>query len=259
MRRIRVIPHSLKTKCTIRRNHFRLLSIGIFISLSAVNTGRAQNTSAEFWPETDIWYRLSPAWRLSSLFSITKYNESMSRDLSMYLQADYSWGKTKRTVFTRLVDDNKAQSMNAWMARGGYMRGLGIGANEGDYSENMLYAEIHKRTPLQGDVLLSMRLRSDLRWLGDDAVFSYRLRYRMMVEKEYKTAGSSIVPYVNAEVYWDSRYSPTIVNRVRLIGGTTIVWGPRLAWEGNMTYQYDPHYNTENLYALNVILHVFFE
>jgi hypothetical protein len=201
---------------------------------------------------------LNPAWRLSSFISITKYNESMSRDLSIYLQADYSWGKTKHIFFTRLVDDNTAQNMKAWMTRGGYMKGLGLGANEGDYTENMLFAEIHKRLPLRGAVLLSQRFRTDFRWVGYDPVFSYRFRYRVMVEKEYKTRKSSIVPYMNAEVFWDSRYASTIVTRVRAIGGTTIVFGPRLAWEGNITYQYDPHYNTENLYALNVILHVFF-
>jgi len=34
---------------------------------------------------------------------------------------------------------------------------------------------------------------------------------------------------------------------------------PRFAIEGNLTYQYDVHYNTENLYALNLILLVYFE
>jgi hypothetical protein len=46
---------------------------------------------------------------------------------------------------------------------------------------------------------------------------------------------------------------------MRLIGGTTISWEPWLALEGNLTYQYDSKYDTNNLYALNLILHVFFE
>ena len=36
-------------------------------------------------------------------------------------------------------------------------------------------------------------------------------------------------------------------------------WGPRFVFEGNITYQYDTHYDTANLFALNLILHVFFE
>ena len=37
-----------------------------------------------------------------------------------------------------------------------------------------------------------------------------------MVEKEFKVGHTSIVPYVNIEPYYDSRYA--IVNHVRLIG-----------------------------------------
>jgi hypothetical protein len=44
-----------------------------------------------------------------------------------------------------------------------------------------------------------------------------------------------------------------------VIGGATEAWGKRVAFEQNITYQYDTHYDTENLWALNLILHVFFE
>ena len=42
-------------------------------------------------------------------------------------------------------------------------------------------------------------------------------------------------------------------------GGATVVWNPKFALEGNITYQYDENYDTENMYALNIILHIFFE
>ena len=217
----------------------------------------AQGSSIEFWPETDIWYRLSPSWRLSAFIPITKYNESKYRDLNIYLQADYAWGKTRRTLFSRLVDENKAQAIKAWMVRGGFMEGWSLGENAGNYSEDMLFGEIHRRLPLEGAVLLSHRIRIDLRWVGNEPTFSYRVRYRVMAEKEFKARSSSIIPYVNAELYWDSRYHT--FSRTRLIGGTTVAWGSRFAYEGNITYQYDEHYNTPNLYALNIILHLFFE
>ena len=105
--------------------------------------------------------------------------------------------------------------------------------------------------------MFSQRFRVDFRWLGEDPTYSYRFRYRIMLEKDYQAGSSSIVPYANAELYWDSRYSAT--SRVRLVGGATIAWGARFAYEGNLTYQYDVHYSTANLYAINIILHVFFE
>jgi hypothetical protein len=137
------------------------------------------------------------------------------------------------------------------------MEGWSLGENAGNYTEDMLFAEIHRRIPIKGGFLLSHRFRADFRWVGVESNFSYRYRYRVMLEREFTAGKSSIVPYINAEPYWDSRYSA--FSRVRLIGGATASWGPRFAFEGNLTYQYDSHYEAPNLYALNIILHVFFE
>jgi hypothetical protein len=228
-----------------------------FISLCGINCSIAQDASFEFWPETDIWFTLSPSWRLSTFVPITKYNESGNRDLNVYLHADYRWGRTKFSVFERMMDENKAGQIKAWMVRSGFMEGWSLGDNAGEYTEDMLFMELHRRMLLRNGILISHRIRNDFRWVGQDPVFSYRFRYRLMVEKEFTTRRISIVPYWNVEPYWDSRYST--FNRVRLIIGTTVVLGKRLAYEANVTYQHDPHYDATNMYALNVILHVFFE
>lgn len=235
----------------------RLVCWMFFMSLGGTNSCIAQNSSVELWPEADIWYRLNPNWRFSSFVSITKFNESKNRDLNIYLNADYSWGHTKYIIYRRLVDQEREQVIKAWMVRLGYMKGMSLGENEASYFEDMLLAEIHKRIPLNGDVLLSHRFRMDNRWLGEDNDFSYRFRYRLMVEKEYKYGNYSIVPFLNIEPYWDSRYLK--VTKIRAIGGITTSWSSKYALEGNITYQYDETYDTENLYALNVILHIFLE
>jgi hypothetical protein len=170
---------------------------------------------------------------------------------------DYGWGDGKYAIFRRLMDQEKGQKMNVWMVRAGVMKGWSIGKYRGDYEEDMVFAEIHKRVPLKANILLSQRFRTDTRWLGNENNFSYRFRYRLMVEKEFKSGDSSIVPYINIEPYWDSRYSKIVKNR--LIGGVTTTWRERYAIEGNLTYQYDETYTTENLYAVNLILHIFLE
>lgn len=236
---------------------FRQLLLQLIISLSVSGSCVAQNSTLEFWPEVDVWYRLNPSWRLTAFIPVTKYYESKNRDLNIYLQADYVWGNTKHLLHVRLIDGNKAQEIKGWMVRGGYMKGWSLGENAGEYMEDMLFAEIHRRTPLKGKMLFSSRIRTDFRWLGQESNFSYRFRYRLMLEKEYTARRSSIVPYINAEPFWDSRYST--FSRIRVIGGATIAWGSRFAYEGNITYQYDEYYNKPNLYALNIILHMFFE
>ena len=232
-------------------------SLWIYLCFGTITICNGQNSSIELWPEVDIWYRLNPSWRFSSFVSITKYNESKNRDLNIYLNADYAWGHTKLVIYRRLVDQEKEQIMKAWMVRGGFMEGRSLRASDGNYSEELFFAEIHKRIPIKGDVLLSHRFRMDNRWLGQDNDFSYRFRYRLMVEKEYKSGKYSIVPYLNIEPYWDSRYLK--VTKTRAIGGVTTSWGSKYALEGNVTYQHDKTYDTENLYALNIILHIFLE
>ena len=243
------------------RNNLQAIWLGIWFSLSFSYFGFSQNSSSEFWPETDIWYRINPSWRISSFIAITKYHESSNRDLNISLQTDYAWGKTKHSIFRKLMDDIKAQQMNAFLIRVGFMEGSSLGENAGDYTEDMLFAEIHNRQPLiivvLSQILFSQRFRTDFRWVGQDPEFSYRLRYRAMVEKEFTDENFSIIPYLSAELFWDSRYSA--ITRVRVIGGSTLALGSTLAFEGNITYQYDSYYYAQNLYALNLILHLFFE
>lgn len=241
----------------IWKYNLRLIYLFFTLNFGATQICMAQNSSLEFWPETDIWYRLNSAWRLSAFVPITKYNESEGRDLNIYLHVDYAWGHTKEPIFRRLVDQEKEQIIKTWMVRGGFMEGWNMHNNSSDYAEDMLFAELHRRIPLKGNVMLLHRFRVDTRWLGQDNDFSYRFRYRLMAEKEYKSGNYSIVPYLNIEPYWDSRYSKVV--KTRAIGGVTTSWGNRFAVEGNLTYQYDETYDTENLYALNVILHIFLE
>jgi len=228
------------------------------IVLFGATAAAAEEASWEFWPETDLWMRLSPAWRLSSFIALSNNIETNYREGSFILQADYGWGKKTLLFKTRLLDEGRAQNkMNVMLFRGGYLSGRSLDDRGAAYTENTMLLELHARTPVKHGVLLSNRLRTDLRWLGDAPEFSYRLRYRLMLEKEIAAWGTSIVPYVNAEPYYDSRYE--IVNRVRLIGGATVAWSPRFALEGDITYQHDTRSSVTNLYALNVILHVYFE
>ena len=93
--------------------------------------------------------------------------------------------------------------------------------------------------------------------LGEPAEFSNRWRYRLMVEREFAKGRASVVPYINVEPYYDSRYET--VNRIRWINGATVAWSPRYAVEGNVTYQHDTRSSVTTLLALNVIVHLYFE
>lgn len=218
----------------------------------------AQGFSYEIWPEIDLWYKISPGLRFSSFVAATRYLESNTRDLSITLQADHAFGKSKKFLFTRLLDQNQAEALKVWLVRGGYYNGRSLYDNGETYFENMFSAEIHRRLLLRRLILFSQRLRMDNRFLGqDEAAYSYRFRYRAMFEKEFLTGKTSVIPFISVEPFYDSRYNS--FNRVRAIGGTTVTWNHRFAIEGNFTYQYDSKPSSSNLLAFNAILHLYFE
>jgi hypothetical protein len=231
--------------------------LAFIIWLAAAGAASADDPAKEFWPEIDTWLRLSPAWRLSLFVPISQNLETHYREGNLILQGDYAFGQTDRLRKVRLLDEGRAERMKTFLVRGGYLGGKSLDDKGQAYSEHTMLAELHLRTPLKGGLLLSSRLRADLRWLGDTPQFSSRVRLRVMVEKESTVGRLSIVPYVNLEPYYDSRYET--VNRLRLIPGASVSWTERLAVEGNMTYQYDSHASATHLLAVNVILHVFFD
>jgi hypothetical protein len=229
----------------------------LLVCLGAAAAAGQDETSKELWPEIDLWLRLTPAWRLSMYLPISKNIETNYREGSVVLQVDYALGKPKLPLKRRMLDETLAREMKRFLLRGAYLGGKSLDDQGEAYSEHTAYFEVHVRTPLKGRFLLSHRLRTDLRWLGDEHEFSTRLRYRLMLEKEFEVGRTSIVPYVNVEPYYDSRYA--IVNRLRLIGGATVSLSSLFALEGNITYQHDSKSSVTNLYALNIILHVSFE
>jgi Protein of unknown function (DUF2490) len=240
----------------MRRRVFFFVS-NIVLLFTIVPVAFAQESVWEFWPEVDMWYRHSSRWRYSLFIPVSNNLETKYREGNLILQGDYIFGKTRVIHRTRLLDESRAQILRPFMIRGGYLHGRSLDDKGEAYNENMLFLEFHIRTPLKKKYLLSHRLRPEARWLGEDHTYSMRLRYRFMAEKEYELKTFSLVPFVNVEPYYDSRY--TTINRVRAIGGATVAWKSRYALEGNFTYQHDTRSSVTNLYAVNIILHIFFE
>jgi hypothetical protein len=236
----------------------RILHLAVVFWLVVAAGAAADDQTTEFWPEVDVWWRLSPAWRASLFVPISRNIETAYREGNLIPQVDFAFGKPRRVYSSRLLDEDRAREMKTMLLRGGYLGGKSLDDEGEAYTERTIFGEVHVRTPIKGGVLVSHRLRTDLRRLGaDDAEYSNRWRYRLMVEKEIAKGRTSIVPYVNVESYYDSRYDT--VNRLRLIPGASVGWSRRYAIEGNVTYQHDTRSSVTTLLALNVILHVYFE
>jgi hypothetical protein len=217
----------------------------------------AGETGEEFWPEIDVWIQLDPHFRLSPCVSLSSDLETKYREGVALLQLDYSWKRSGAPLVSRrLFDEVRAAEMNRFMVRAGYLAGKSLDDNGESYSERQTFLELHLRNPLRHGILISHRVRTDLRFIGDDRDFSWRLRYRLQAEKEYQALGTSVVPYGSLEGSFDERYSA--VNRIRAIGGTTVALSRHFVAEANITCQYDSHLPASNLFALNAILNVYF-
>jgi hypothetical protein len=238
-----------------RSRILRPACLAVTVWLAASGMAVAQDPSKEFWPEIDTWLRVSPAWRFSLFVPLSENLDTHYREGNVIPQVDFAFGQTR--VERRLADEDRARKMKAFMVRGGYFGGKSLDDDGEAYSEHSALAELHLRIPLKGGFLLSHRFRTDLRFLGDDADFSMRYRYRLMLEREFTAGRTSFVPYVNGEGYYDSRYE--MWNRYRLIAGSSLSWSRRTALEGNVTYQYDSKSSTREILALNVILHIYFD
>jgi hypothetical protein len=97
--------------------------------LGATGGTVADESSKEFWPEVDLWLRLSPAWRLSMFAAISRNIETDYREGNLLLQADYAWGMTRLLSWRRLMDESRAQQMKARLVRWGYLGGRSLGDN----------------------------------------------------------------------------------------------------------------------------------
>ena len=233
----------------------RPMSLAVVLGFVAAGTAVADDPTKEFWPEVDAWWRVSPAWRLSLFVPLSENLDTHYREGNVIPQVDFAFGQTR--FERRLADEDRVRKMKAFMVRGGYLGGRSLDDEGEAYTEHSALAELHVRIPIKGGFLVSHRFRTDFRFLGDDAEFSTRYRYRLMLERECAAGRLSFVPFVNGEAYYDSRYE--MWNRYRLIAGGSLSRGPHVALEGNVTYQYDSKSSTREILAFNVILHVFLD
>jgi hypothetical protein len=239
----------------VRSPRARAAGAALVLWFAAQGAVLADPPSKEVWPEIDTWLRLSPVWRASVLVPISENLDTNYREGNLILQVDFAFGKAR--FQRRLMDEARAGNMKLFLARGGYLGGKSLDDRGEAYTEYTVFGEMHQRIPVRRGLLVSHRLRTELRWLGKDShELSTRWRYRLMVEKEFTAGRASIVPYANAEAYYDSRYDT--VNRVRLVAGSSVAWAPHTALEVSGTYQYDSCSSTKEIIALSVIVHLFF-
>jgi hypothetical protein len=157
--------------------------------------------SSEVWPEVSGFVALSPRTRifLNAAYAEAKESADKSLDLAAYLDLSL-----KPILRKHLLAEDWQRSRYLW-ARIGYDRVFKANDGEGaEVAEDRGIIALYAKAPLPADVWLEARVRTDLRWIGDD--YSTRYRFRVEATREFTVLDHTVVPYFNVEWFYDTRY-----------------------------------------------------
>lgn len=183
------------------RRTMRLGAFGVLLALA----GAARAASdQEFWPEVSAFVQLQPTLRAYLDASYALGKESVYRTADFTVALDLS---LKPILRSHLLTEDWQRSRYAWL-RAGYTHVGKAEKGEGPQarvkSEDRLLVAANIKAALPAEVWLEGRARADLRWIGDE--YSTRYRLRLEATRETTVAEHVVVPYVNAEVFYDTRY-----------------------------------------------------
>jgi hypothetical protein len=197
----------------------------------------AADTRYEFWPELDVWFKLTDTLRLLAVGAGTRDRDSGER----------TNGETAAYLDYRMND------RISWRAGFSYQRDLADGPDQKDSIERRYVLDFNYRWRFGEAIQLTDRSRLDIRDLDDGT--SYRVRNRLRIEREFKFS-HTFVPYANVEAYYDSRYDT--VSRVRIEAGSTIAFGKRYELDTYLGWQRDSQPKIQDVSGIGVTFNAHF-
>lgn len=222
--------------------------LAALIVLCAGSSADAQST--QIWPEFGAFARLNDTMRFYFLATTVKENKDSTEgefgpNFDFYLQPV----RNPKRLGGLPLDESKHRYL---LLRVGYRYLHSFG---GDPDENRTVVEATARYPLSAGVLVSNRLRMDLRFI--DAEYSWRFRNRLSVEKEIAIGRVRMTPYARGEAYYDSRFSAW--SRTEWIAGSAFPVRRRMELEGYFSYQNDTGGDVNRqVHAIGAVLNLYF-
>jgi hypothetical protein len=209
----------------------------------------------EFWPEAQLFVGLNQRTRvfLDAAYAKGKESDERTLDAAAYLDVSFLPVGPRRRRLLRTTDWQRSRYL--W-ARVGYDRILK--ATEGESSpsvaEDRGILSLWGKFPLPGDVWLEGRARADLRWIGAD--YSTRYRWRLEATRELVVLDHAVVPYLNVEWFYDTRYDGWA--RTLYQAGTEVTLSRHFRFELNLSQQTDTLPETSRLNAFSVVAKGYF-
>jgi Protein of unknown function (DUF2490) len=229
----------------------RLLRVlALLFACAALGGPASADDPWEFWPEGQLYVELNPRTRvfLDSAYAKGKESDELALDAAACFDISFLPIGPKRRRSMRAED---WQRNRYFWARVGYDRVFKITDAEGrSVAENRGILSLSGKVQLPGNVWLENRARVDLRWIG--AEYSTRYRWRMEATREFAVAGHAIVPYLNVEWFYDTRYDGWARTLYQAGGEVTV--NKHWRFELNLSQQTDTLPETSRLNAFSVVL-----
>ena len=217
-------------------------AVALFTSLFLTRTAHAADSS-EFWPEVQGFLTLGDQTRLFLDVPYTAAEGADTLELVAYLDISL------KPVRKELRSEDWQRGRYFW-ARIGYDRILKVTRDDGaQVSENRGVVSFYSKTFLPAKVVAETRIRADLRWIGDD--YSTRYRGRIEFTREFTILRHTVVPFLNYEWFYDTRYDNWA--RTLAMFGPEITVSPHFRYEVYVARQVDrlPERTDTSVFGLN--------
>jgi hypothetical protein len=246
----------------IRRRRHRLSHASIRILLSSVFAVLLLSGSAragdpwEFWPELNLYKRLGPTTRLYfvTAYATGKESEFLTLDVAGYFDMTFK-------PFARdLVYPEDWRTQEDWRNKRYFWIRIGydhVFKNEGEARstpEDRGIVAAHGRFYLPAQMLLELRARADLRWIGGD--YSTRYRLRGELNRDFKVFGTVANVFLQAECFYDTRYDGWARELYQVGAEVTLTEHFRL--EPSVARQVDRLPEESGLYAFAIVARWFY-
>ena len=199
------------------------LALRVFLLFVCTSLNAQTN---DVWPELNFYKKLNAHSRFFFIAKATRANGDrtdieIGPNIDFYIKPPIKWGK----LVERAVDESKSRPL---LLRVGYRY---LPSSDGP-NENRGVIEFAPRFPLKDRAIVIVRERMEFRFIEGE--YSWRLRSRLMVEKDYPIRPVTITPYIRVEAFYDSRYQE--FSRTALSAGNVVAFNQH--WELEAYYEH---------------------
>ena len=205
----------------------------------------------EFWPEFNLYKGLGPTKRLYfvTAYATGKESEFTTLDVAGYF--DMTFRPFVRGILRKedwRTEEDWRKKRYLWF-RIGYDHVFKDSGETESTPENRGILAFHGRVYLPSEILLELRARADLRWIGGE--YSTRYRLRGELNRDFKVHRVVANVFLQAECFYDTRYDGWARELYQL--GAEIIVTDHFRLEPSVARQIDRLPEESGLYAFAVV------